>query len=81
MPAIFVCYPCSDTASVRAFVRAVDSAVLSTLGALTSIRDNDIPKSTGLIVFASSTAFFVPLRKAAMKVCVGALLFCHVCGL
>ncbi len=59
---------CRDPASASLFVRAVDSAVLSTIGSYASIRDNDFPSTSSLIVFASSTAFVVPLRKASMHV-------------
>ena len=54
--------------SANLFVRAVDSAVLSTIGSYASIRGNDFPDASSLIVFASSTAFVVPLRKASMHV-------------
>ncbi len=54
--------------SASAFVRAADTALLSTLGAMTTTTSNDVPDSVGLLVFASSTAFHVPLRKASLKV-------------
>ncbi len=54
--------------SANLFVRAVDSAVLSTIGSYASIRGNDFPDASSLIVFASSTAFVMPLRKASMHV-------------
>ena len=54
-----------DPVSANLFVRAVDSAVLSTIGSYASIRGNDFPDASSLIVFASSTAFVVPLRKAS----------------
>ncbi len=57
-----------DPVSANLFVRAVDSAVLSTIGSYASIRGNDFPDASSLIVFASSTAFVVPLRKASMHV-------------
>jgi hypothetical protein len=61
---------CRNFTAASLFVRAVDSAVLSTIGAFASVRSDhdDFPSSSGLVVFASSTAFFVPLRKASMHV-------------